>query len=93
MDEWAAMGLELSEDTKSRLMNYCAEFGLSVEHVAAVFRELGERFSDAWNELAEQIDDWSKPRQRKRWPRPKNDRVKLLLLDRRPKLYRCRNNC
>lgn len=29
----------------------------------------------------------------RKWPRAKNERLQPLLLDRRPKLYRCRNNC
>lgn len=93
MDEWDAMGFELSDDVKRQLWECCERLGAAVEDISAVLRDFGASLSEALDEIMAQIGEWLRPRQRKRWPRPKNDRLKPLLLDRRPKLYRCRNNC
>lgn len=59
----------------------------------AVFEELkewAENFSKAMADLFAALYTKSRP---EKWLRPKNERLQPLLLDRRPKLYRCRNNC
>lgn len=100
MDEWDALGFELYEEDKRQLQDcceriqaICAKFSITVCDISVLLRDFGVSLSEAMDEILAQIGEGIRPRQRKRWPRPKNDRIKPLLLDRRPKLYRCRNNC
>ena len=93
MNEWDAMGIELSENEKM-LFNKCIdEFCIGVEHIASVFREFGESMAEALDEIVYQIIENLPDVLRRKWPIPQDDRIKPLMMDRRQKLYRCRNNC
>lgn len=88
MDELDAAGIELTEEEKECLY----QLGISFEYASQMLREFEEDWRDLWQELGNILSGAS-VRRRPKWPRPKNDRIKPLMMDRRPKLHKCRNNC
>lgn len=63
----------------------------AAEVMAEIFKTATETLGEAFAALLDTCDESDAKTRRRDWPRPQNQRVRPLLLDRRCKVYHCRN--
>lgn len=64
---------------------------MAAELIAKAFNEVLDALQLMLNDLTEPFREIDAKIRRRNWPRPQNQRVRPLLLDRRHKVYHCRN--